>query len=232
MIFTAETAMIHINKLISNYPDLATVRVDSQVVRLHGHIRVFRTHNDFTVNKTYTLDIVVPIDSSELPYVIDIDRIIRQDYHHYYTSSGKLCLATDSEMRIRFVDGFDLCEWMSEFVELYYFSYEYYERYCIFPFGERVHGISGIIQTYQDILGADDILQTFKLMRFIKQKEYRGHHKCPCGSKNTLRNCHGSAMMFVYQNTQVKEIMMNDLASLELLLKEEEDCEHHRKQGK
>jgi hypothetical protein len=108
--------------------------------------------------------------------------------NHYY-SDGKFCLATDSQIRIRYIEGFDLVTWMSEFVELYYFSYEYYERFGIFPFGERSHGSWGIIQTYQDFLMAKDEIETYMLMCFIKDQAYRGHHLCPCGRGKSLRNC-------------------------------------------
>jgi hypothetical protein len=229
MIFTIETVTPQIAQMLHKYPDLAVVQSDSQMVRLHGHILVFRIYNDFNLRKTYTLDVVIPIGSDELPFVIDIERQIKQDYHHYYPN-GKLCLATDSQIRISFIDGFDLIEWMSEFVELYYFSYEYYERFGIFPFGERTHGSWGIIQTYQDFLMAKDGFETYKLMHFIKNQVYRGHHPCPCRSGKSLRNCHGQAMLRFYKDVRIKKIMTDDLDAFDKELAEEN--ERYRKKAK
>lgn len=231
MIFTVKTVTPQIAQLLHEYPDLAVVQSDSQLVRLHGHILVFRIYNDFTLRKTYTLDVIIPISSDELPFVIDTDRQIKRDYHHYYPN-GKLCLATDSQIRIRFIDGFDLIAWMSEFVELYYFSYEYYERFGIFPFGERDHGSWGIIQTYQDFLIAKDEIETYKLMHFIKDQMYRGHHPCPCGSGKSLRNCHGQAMLRFYKDALIKKIMIDDLDDFDRELTEKNEHEHYRKKTK
>ena len=211
MTFTTETIVPQVAQLLNEYPDLVVVQSDAEVVRLTGRILVFRSYNDFPVRKIYTLEIVIPIGSDQLPYVIDIDRQIRQDYQHYYYQNGMLCLETDSKIRIRFINGFDLVAWMSEFVELYYFSYEYYERYCSFPFGDRSHGPLGVLQAYKDLLIAKDEVETYKLMRFIKNNEYRGHHLCPCGSERSLRNCHGQAMLQFYKDARAKIIMIDDL---------------------
>lgn len=219
MIFTVETITPQITHLLQEYPGLAVVQSDSQMVRLHGHILVYRIYNDFTLRRTYTLDVVIPIGSDELPFVIDTGKHIMQDYHHYYPN-GKLCLATDSQIRIRFIEGFDLVAWMSEFVEVYYFSYEYYKRFGIFPFGERAHDLLGIIQTYQDFLLARDEAEAYKLMHFIKSQVYRGHKPCPCGSGKLLRNCHGKAMLIFYKDTRIKKILINDLDAIDRELNE------------
>ncbi|MCW3491338.1 SEC-C domain-containing protein [Dethiobacter alkaliphilus] len=129
-------------------------------------------------------------------------------------------METDSQIRIRFIDGFDLVEWMSEFVEIYYFSYEYYKRFGIFPFGERTHGSLGIVQTYQDFLKAKDEVEAYKLMHFIKNRVYRGHHLCPCGSEKMLRKCHGPAMLRFYKDARMKKIMTDDLDAFDRELAE------------
>ena len=228
MIFTADTIASQITRLLQGYPDLAVLQSDSTMVRLHGHVLVFRTHNDFTLRKIYALDIVIPVCSAELPYVIDTGRQISQDYHHYYPN-GMLCLETDTRIRIRFVDGFDLTAWMLEFVEVYYFTYEYYERFGTFPFGERSHGILGIIQTYQDLLRTKEEVETYKLMHFIQDRAYRGHHPCPCDSGKSLRKCHGQAMLRFYKDIRIKKIMIDDLIVLDTEFAKERDRERNRR---
>lgn len=71
---------------------------------------------------------------------------------------------------------------MIEYVEPYYFSYEFFQRYGEFPFGERGHDWEGIIQTYSDYFNEPDVVKTIKLMAFISGQKYRGHVLCPCGS--------------------------------------------------
>jgi hypothetical protein len=228
MIFTKESIVPQLELLLNKYPDLVVEKFESHLVHLHGHILVFRIHNDFPVRKEYFLDIFIPICSDELPYVIDSEKQIRQDYLHYY-SNGKLCLSTDSQIRIRFIEGFDLVAWIFEFVEVYYYSYEYYERFKVYPFGERSHGSIGIIQTYQDLLMARDEAEAYKLMHFIKDQKYHGHHQCPCGSGKILRKCHGQAVLRFFKDARIKKIMIDDLDAFDRKLAEHE---HNRKKTK
>lgn len=117
--------------------------------------------------------IVIPIESEKLPYVLDAGNHIDCNYPHRYLN-GKLCLETDTSIRVRFVDGFSLEAWLEEFVEPYYFSYEFYQRYGEFPFGERGHDWKGIIQTYSDYFNEPDVVKTIRLMAFISDKNTAG----------------------------------------------------------
>lgn len=232
MIYSEETLEPQIAQLLIDYPNLVVVQSTQHFVRLHGSILVYRTYNGYTLHKTYALEIVIPIGSDDLPFVIDVDRQISQTYKHYYPQNGKLCLETDSRIRIRFINGFDLSVWMLEFVESYYFSYEYYERYGEFPFGERDHDLQGVLQTYNELLESSDDVSTYKLMRFIRDFSYRGHHLCPCGSEKRLRNCHGQAMLLFYNDNRVKKIMLDDLGKIDKELANEYERQRDRKKTK
>ena len=115
---------------------------------------------------------------------------------------------------------FNLIEWMDEFVEPYFVSYEYYQLYGEFPNGERQHGIIGVIESYQDFFHAQDLTETYRFMIHIRDNAYRGHHLCPCGSTLHLRSCHGKWMLPFYTDERIKNIMLNDLQELERQLHE------------
>jgi hypothetical protein len=104
---------------------------------------------------------------------------------------------------------------MQEFVEPYFFSYEFYQRYGEFPFGERGHGLQGIIETYEDLFCEKDPLIVFKLMKAICKDTYRGHSLCHCGSERRLRSCHGPAIMNFYTDKRLKEIVQSDFSVFE-----------------
>lgn len=210
MIFTKETLDVQLTELANYYPDLDVISENDKSVTLSGNILVFICEMGFTIRKYYGIDIVISIGSDELPYVVDRDKYISSDYKHIYLS-GKLCLETDTAIRFYFADGFNLLEWMRKFVEPYFFSYEYYMRYNIFPFGERSHGIDGVFQTYQEILHTKDAVETFQIMSYIDGcKKYRGHVLCPCGSKMKLRNCHGEYLFPIVANCIKRGIIIND----------------------
>ncbi len=124
--------------------------------------------------------------------------------------NGVLCLETDTTIRIRFLDGFSLVVWVQEFVEPYYFSYEFFQRYGEFPFGERKHGLEGIVETYQELFQEENPVKVLAIMRSICEHTYRGHSLCPCGSKQRLRLCHGPSIMKYYTDNRLKEIVQVD----------------------
>lgn len=219
MIFTKELIAPQLVCLLRKYPDLVIMESNDSLIRLHGEILVHRILNEFSLHKTYVIDIYVPLNSEELPYIVDSGNAIKSTYHHCYTN-GKLCLETDSKIQIRFINGFNLIEWMDEFVEPYFVSYEYYQLYGEFPNGERQHGILGVMESYQDLLHSKDLVKTYKIMRHIRDTAYRGHHLCPCGSTCHLRTCHGKWMLPFYTDERIKNIMLKDLQKFERILDE------------
>lgn len=219
MIFTKQQAQQQLNILMIKYPKLVVTEMNDSLICLCGKILVHRIIHEFSLHQTYDIEIHIPLYSYELPYIIDRGKIIDSDYQHCYPS-GKLCLETDSKIRIRFINGFNLTEWMDEFVEPYFVSYEYYRLYGEFPNGERQHGIWGVIESYQDLLYTDTIVATYKVMVHIRDNSYRGHQLCPCGSSNKLRTCHGKWILPFYNDERVKNIMIKDLQEFESQLYE------------
>lgn len=228
MIFTIDTLASQLSDLLKYYPELKVVSQEDDEVIVSGNIDVFIKHPTYSLHKTYGVDIVIPLNSEELPYVIDKDNYISKSYHHYY-NTGKLCLETDSAIRLRFVDGFDLVAWMTEYVEIYFFSYEYYMRYGCFPFGERLHGLDGVLQTYLDLFKTKDTYETLRIMSYVSLKPYRGHVDCPCGSNLKLRNCHGKTILPFFTHPKKKEILKKDY---ELMCEEAKRFERNQRQTK
>ena len=206
MIFSKESALQQVNSLLQIYDKLHIEKESNEEIILLGEILVNRTSLSYHVYKAYKIEIHIPLESDELPYMLDVGNAIDPNYSHRYIS-GKLCLETDSMIRIRFIDGFDLVSWMLEFVEPYFFSYEYYQRYGCFPFGERTHGIDGVLQSYGDIFQEDDLAKVVDILNFINSGRYRGHLPCPCGSGKKMRACHGDSIKPFFENDSLKKIV-------------------------
>lgn len=210
MIFTTQTIGQQIERFIKEYPSLAVIHKDATMLNIRGELLVNLSHNNFSVYKEYLVEIQIPINSEKLPMVVDAGNNISKDYRHRY-KSGKLCLETDTRIKLFFADGFDLVVWVKKFVEPYFFSYEYY-KYCgEFPFGERLHNCEGIVQTYQDIFETKDLNSALRIMQRICLNVYRGHEICPCGSGKRIRNCHGYMMRPFYEDERRKKILFDDM---------------------
>ena len=231
MIFSKESAVQQVNNLLHLYNKFQICTKDeTQLVRT-GPILVNRSSKGFQVCKEYSVKIVIPLESEELPYVLDAGNHIDSNYPHRYLS-GKLCLETDANIKIRFIDGFFLEAWMIEYVEPYYFSYEFFQRYGEFPFGERGHDWEGIIQTYSDYFNEPDVVKTIKLMAFISGQKYRGHVLCPCGSGQKLRTCHGPFIMKFFADNRLKAIVRRDYLSIEEAVRKYDEQQRNTRTAK
>ena len=231
IIKTIEEIMIQLKDFFELYPDLYVESENTDEVRISGSFLLNREFNGHRVYKKYNITIVIPINSSKLPYVIDSNSYIDEKYRHYY-SNGVLCLETDTKLLLDYEKKFDIIHWMENYVECYFFTYEYYKRYGEFPYGERSHGVMGIIETYQDILNAKDVVEAFHILQYIHSKDYRGHMKCPCQSGKRIRDCHGKQMMRFYTNDYIRSIFLNDYSTIINALKEAERNERNTKKAK
>ena len=206
---TVAVQQANIQLHLYKYIKMKICTMEETEIVLAGSILINRSAKGFQLYKEYSVKIVIPLESEKLPYVLDDGNHIDCNYPHRYLN-GKLCLETDTSIRVRFVDGFSLEAWLEEFVEPYYFSYEFYQRYGEFPFGERGHGIEGILQIYGEYFDELDYVKVFKLMKFIQFGQYRGHLPCPCGSGKKTRSCHGKFIKKFFENSNLKIIVQSD----------------------
>ena len=231
MIFSKEVAVQPGANLLHRHNGLYVNSMSEEKISITGSITVNMSSRGFTLYKTYRIEVIIPLDSDELPYVLDVGNQIDGSYPHRYVD-GKLCLETDTNIRIRFIDGFSLETWMSEYVETYFFSYEFYQRYGEFPFGERGHGWEGIIQTYSDFFNEADGVKTIKLMASISNDKYRGHALCPCGSGQKFRSCHGPFIMKFYTDNRLKRIVKKDFLLIEEAVQKYNEQQHNTRAAK
>jgi len=219
---------VQIAQLIEKYPNLHIEESTDNSVRLLGNIHIYRCANEFTLNKKYDVELVISLAPDTLPIAKDIGNAVDNSFVHRY-SNGELCLETGTAIRIRFIDGLDLCAWMNEFVEPYFFSYEYYQRYGEFPFGERPHGCLGTIDTYRELLHCEDPAKLFDLINFAENNTYRGHVPCPCGSGKKLRACHGSYLFPFMTDSRYQAILVTDLSNIHSEILEYEKSRRNHK---
>lgn len=206
-----------VNELLMHYQKLSISKEDATGIHLSGTIDVYRSALDYILQKQYVVEIEVPKALDKLPVVFDKKGAVSSNYAHKYVD-GSLCLETDSYIMYRFIDGMNLVAWMDEFVEPYFFSYEFFCRFGKYPFGERPHNAEGIIHTYQDLWHESDPLITFQLLRYAAEEQYRGHLFCPCNSGKRIRNCHGPIMFSYMSDTRRLEILRNDLKNIRKVL--------------
>lgn len=213
-----------ITKVLDRYPNLQTISETSDEIVLAGEIKIARIFNDYPVIKTVSLEITIPFSDNRFPHIKDIGECIDPEYPHRYVS-GILCLATEIDFKLHFMNGFDLVKWMEDFVEPYYYSYEYFQRFGHYPFGDREHGYMGTLQSYCDWFESQKIEVISSILLRIESTDcYRGHHSCFCGSKKKMRDCHGRKILPFYEHRNLRMQLITDLNNLRKELENERNC--------
>lgn len=191
------------------------VESNEEKLRLQGKIHIFRSTDEFILDKEYLIEVIIPRDERILPSAIDIGSHIDSSFEHKY-SNGELCLETECIIMKRFAEGMTILEWFEDFVEPFYFSYEYFSTYGTFPFDERSHGIVGIIEGYTDIFKTENQDELINILFYVRANgKYRGHTLCPCGSEKKLRNCHGEVILPFYTHPVLRDILIKDVNYIE-----------------
>lgn len=143
----------------------------------------------------FRLQVTVPADYPvSLPRVKEVSGAIDPGYEHLY-SDGSLCLGIQGELLLEQLEKPSLPALLDGPVRSYLYSYLFHERYGRYPFGDRAHGVAGILQYYEELFGETDPMRTIKLLEAVCLDGYRGHLPCPCGSGLIVRKCHGEDIL-------------------------------------
>lgn len=186
---------------------------DKQIIV--GPLQLNHRYNDFTVNETFDVEINI---TDEYPFSVPIvretgDKISRQ-YSHIY-SDGSLCLGIDGEIILKCNGVVNLTYLINTYVIPYFFSYRYYERFHEYPFGERSHGLIGILEAYCETFNVKSFRQAYDILKYAISYEYRGHLPCPCNSGRRIRNCHGQILRKITGNVSIKKALSRDLSIID-----------------
>lgn len=220
VILSSIAAKSQVAAMLQKYPELRITSDSTSELVIAGRIQIARIFNDFPVVKKVHLEITIPIEQNIFPYVTDTGGHIDEKYPHRY-STGVLCLATEIDLRLHFAAGFDLVRWMEDFVETYYYSHDYYQRYNCYPFGDREHGFLGTIQSYCDWFSTPELDKVASILLKIEANDlYRGHHPCPCASGKKMRDCHGRQILYFYQHPKLRIQLLSDLNDIRKDLQE------------
>lgn len=195
----------NINLFLKKYPDL---KINSSKTFIEGKVCLDMKYNDVYFCKEYK--IIIDISKKDIPYIKEIDGKIDCNYPHRYKDGG-LCLATNSDIILSCLndDIFDIDCWFEKYVKSYFFTYEFYQRFGYYPFGERSHGAIGILEFYQDFFNVDSPVTAMKCLNFTIASKYAGHLLCPCGSGKKIRNCH-SKELYNAKNERIMKFIIQD----------------------
>lgn len=171
-------------------PELAISRTDSHII-LDGLFVVSGPDGPFDFYQLLA-GIAVGFPAEE-PWVFEKGgRIPRTADRHVFPKDGNCCLGVWEEWLLTSPDHrFET--YLTGPMHDYFVSQTYYEVNGVWPFGERSHGMLGVLEAYADLLGiAPDAKIITNYLRLLSRQQIKGHAFCPCGSGRRLRRCHSN----------------------------------------
>lgn len=117
-------------------------------------------------------------------------RVPRTADRHVFPKDGNCCLGV--------WEGWLICaashivaDFMGRPMQSYFEGQTYFEMHGDWPYGQRSHGLQGVVEAFADVLGVDHLIASVRdHLTALSKQQVRGHHACPCGSGRRLRNCH------------------------------------------
>lgn len=156
---------------------------------LEGRISFEAEYSGVYIADEYQIQIAWD-DECFIPCVSESGGRISSEYPHRYPD-GSVCLAAPAELFRHFAEGKGLSSFIENYVISYLYTYSYWEKYGVFPYGERSHGEAGEIEYFKELLDVDSEEQIEPFLEKIAAKgfRYKGREYCPCGSGHLMNSC-------------------------------------------
>ena len=172
------------------YPGLALLAHPVTGPTVRGTVGFTMEHNDRTVVDEFDIELRIPSDYPDSPPIVyETTNEISSNFDHVFMD-GHLCLGAPVEVRAKFSQERSLLSFLDEQVIPFLFMYSYQRDYGEFPFGERSHGVSGIVEYYAEYFDVP-IPSALKLLKSLAEDFAPPLAACACGSGKKLKNCHG-----------------------------------------
>jgi len=183
-----------IKKLLTVYPTFSSESMENGYL-ITGKYTLDKEYNSVPLWAEYQIKMMVPNEFPfKLPLLKETTNALPSNFEHHL-AGNYICLGTECELLDYLEMNPDVTCFVDEIVSSYFYSATYFNKYGNVPYGERSHGLPGIIEYYKERLGVDNEQQLFSLLYIVAFDKYRGHDACPCGSGKLLRSCHGSRLL-------------------------------------
>jgi hypothetical protein len=178
----------HFAELSMMYPDL-NLENTNEISVIRGLIDFIVPYKDEKIQDSFLLEIFISPEYNRLPpKVKEIGGRIPRNFHTSY--DGFLCLEVPIEVRKKFAEDPSLVGFVKSLLVPYLFSFSYWTKYGVMPFGEHSHGYKGILEYYKNIFNVNSTNHVLKLLKLLITKDYRVQNDCPCGSGKKFLKCH------------------------------------------
>lgn len=169
-----------------SFPDLTVSTADSKI-----HVRgSFPVTHEGRVLDRYQIEIVWTASDIEVPTLLETGGRIPWIADRHMSRGGNACALVPEEWLIKPRDQRTLIQYLEGPVRNYFLWQSLYESGLEAPWGERKHGVPGLLQAYGDLVGFSEENAIRECLDYLSKDKLKGHWRCPCGSNLRLRDCH------------------------------------------
>jgi hypothetical protein len=174
-------------EIASEYPDLV-IEVREGAVRVTGALRLAEGQREID---RYEMEMVISQRyPRRMPDVYETaGRIPRNADHHMYPD-GRACLFAPGEQWLHWPRGSNLRDFLDGPVRSFFISQAIFERTGEWEFGQRSHGAIGILESYEELIGSQDVTTVLRYLEVLSRPKLRPRSPCPCGSGKAISACH------------------------------------------
>jgi hypothetical protein len=173
--------------LEARYPDLRFVE-EGEAAFVRGSFPI--VHEGYVLDR-YQVEVEFPRDYPlALPHVRETGGRIPHILDRHVLSDGAACLFVEEDWLLAIGGESSFLEFLDGPVRNFLLGQSLVEAGKPWPFGERSHGIQGLLEAYGEWFRMQDETVIARYLDYLSREEVKGHWECPCGSGIRLRKCH------------------------------------------
>lgn len=202
----------NISEVLKAYPGLEYDATNKQ----------FRGQVEAGNNDNYEVEIDISVFPEQFPLVCETsERIPRKADRHIYEDTGHFCFTTSAKESILLKNSVKtLPDFFRKILIPFLQNNSYFEinkRYCQ---GEYAHGLEGVIQAYQDILGVKDVQVIIQVLwERERGGKRRPNDQCYCGSRLKIKRCGDHYNRYKEFRLVDRRVIASDLNRINEILK-------------
>jgi len=174
------------HELAQKFTDL-TVNTSVTKIYVRG---AFPVLHEGSVLDRYQIEIDWSNRDTEAPALRETGGRIPWIADRHMSRGGMACLFVPEEWLLRPRAERSITHYLDGPVRNYFLWQSLVERGESPPWGERSHGVPGLIEAYGDMVGMQGASAVKRCFEYLSRDRIKGHWMCPCGTNRRVRDCH------------------------------------------
>jgi hypothetical protein len=178
-------------ELLRLFPELSMEPVVNGWIRIAGVLTFSLQYQDLEcIADSYTISLEIPEEfPRRLPMARETAGRIPKSFHT--DPNGTLCLGSPTRLQLALGVAPTLPRYVKKCVLPFLYSFSYFQRHGVLPFGQLDHGSNGIRHDYADLFGVTSEHAAQEMVRLASlRKRHANKHMCSCGTLFRVGRCH------------------------------------------